>query len=219
MKDYTIFNNNEGKMTFILNYKVEEKEIKINFANGDKISIPYTEENEKKVIDKMTNQAEMISNIDIDKIKTKKFYYYLSLCFPIYFIISSTYIGLYQGISGELFGNIIALPCLIYICSKIRYWREFHKDIKKVKKFLNSEENLNQNIRKNENMLYKVSNKTKGIVDSTPVEQPVFTINTIEKMKYEDLKQILENIKRENEFVFDYPNDVNTSSLTRKREK
>ena len=72
---------------------------------------------------------------------------------------------------------------------------------------------------KNTNMLYKVSNKTKEVIDKVAVEDSVFTINSIDKMSLRDLKRILINIKREQEFEFDYQSDEEVSSFVRKKSR
>lgn len=42
------------------------------------------------------------------------------------------------------------------------------------------------------------------MVASTPEDAQVFSLNTIDKIKYEDLKTIIENIKRDEQFGFEY---------------
>ena len=41
------------------------------------------------------------------------------------------------------------------------------------------------------------------------------TINTIRKAQYKELKQILENIKRNEHFKFDYDNDTDHKTYTK----
>ena len=63
---------------------------------------------------------------------------------------------------------------------------------------------LNNKVKESQNILSNVTNKTKRMVNTTPENKPVFNINKIDKVSLEDLKQILENIKRDEEFAFDY---------------
>ena len=44
----------------------------------------------------------------------------------------------------------------------------------------------------------------KELVASTPEDAQVFSLNTIDKIKYEELKTIIENIKRDEQFGFEY---------------
>ncbi len=78
------------------------------------------------------------------------------------------------------------------------------RDIEKNKMFIENEEILKDNTKINQNALVNVSKKTQELVASTPEEKPIFTLNSIDKISYKDLKQILENIKREQRFGFDY---------------
>lgn len=55
MKDYSL--NYDDSKKFILSYKIENKKILAKFANGDLLVIPYSEENENKIISKMEEQA------------------------------------------------------------------------------------------------------------------------------------------------------------------
>ncbi len=47
---------------------------------------------------------------------------------------------------------------------------------------------LNDNVRKNENIFSMVNNKTVHKIQQTPMEKPVFDINTIDNYTLNDLK-------------------------------
>ena len=70
--------------------------------------------------------------------------------------------------------------------------------------FLNNEELLNRKVKSNQNILSNTNTKIKELVASTPEDAQVFSLNTIDKIKYEDLKTIIENIKRDEQFGFEY---------------
>ena len=55
MKDYSL--NKYDKMDFILNYMIENDQIKIRYADNKTYTIPYTSHNEKKIIKKMKLQV------------------------------------------------------------------------------------------------------------------------------------------------------------------
>lgn len=79
------------------------------------------------------------------------------------------------------------------------------KDIYKNRLFIANEKTLNENVKMNQNVLYHTSCRTKEVVSSMLLKgQPAFTFNTVDKMKYRDLKQILENIERAETFGFEY---------------
>ena len=54
--------------------------------------------------------------------------------------------------------------------------------------FLDNEQMLNDNVRKNENIFSMVNNKTVHKIQQTPMEKPVFDINTIDNYTLNDLK-------------------------------
>ena len=64
MKNYTI--SNVDAKTFILNYEIKDGQIIINLASKEKYVIPYTEENEKKIIERMEYQVEYALGIKND---------------------------------------------------------------------------------------------------------------------------------------------------------
>ncbi len=93
------------------------------------------------------------------------------------------------------------------------------KDIKKNKMFVDYEEILSDNNKINQNVLSNTSSKTQELVSSIPEQKTIFNLNNIDKISYKDLKQILENIKREEKFDFDYSNiqDEKPMILSKKR--
>jgi len=55
MKDYSL--NLEDSKTFVLNYTVKDNQITVNLANGENYVIPYTAENEVKLLKRMKTQV------------------------------------------------------------------------------------------------------------------------------------------------------------------
>lgn len=70
--------------------------------------------------------------------------------------------------------------------------------------FLNNEELLNEKVKSNQNILSNTNTKTKELVTSTPEDARAFSLNTIDKIKCSELNTILENIKRDEQFGFEY---------------
>lgn len=70
--------------------------------------------------------------------------------------------------------------------------------------FLNNEELLNEKVKSNQNILSNANTKTKELVTSAPKDARVFSLNTIDKIKCSELNTILENIKRDEQFGFEY---------------
>ena len=71
-------------------------------------------------------------------------------------------------------------------------------------------------IKENQNILTNSNEKIKKMVKSTPEDKPVFTLNSVEKLKLKELKSVLENIQKEEEFRFDSSsnNEKNDRPLT-----
>ena len=55
MKDYSL--NLEDSKPFVLNYTVKDNQITVNLANGENYVIPYTAENEVKLLKRMKTQV------------------------------------------------------------------------------------------------------------------------------------------------------------------
>lgn len=72
---------------------------------------------------------------------------------------------------------------------------------------LDNQEKLNEMIKENQNILTNSNEKIKEMVKSTHEDKPVFNLNSVEKLKLKGLKEILENIQREEEFKSNYSSD------------
>lgn len=77
-------------------------------------------------------------------------------------------------------------------------------DALKNKLFSENVKDLNKHIN-SKNVLYKTTNKTKKIVNKIINDHDSLTINNVDKIKYEELKLILENIKKEQYFTLEEP--------------
>lgn len=219
MKNYSL--NLEDSKTFVLNYTVKDNQITVNLANGENYVIPYTTENEVKLLKRMKTQV-----LQSDKFMSKQEKRFSEswkeaigsvsmIALSVIFLATGT--SMVPIISGICVGWFV-LDSGYRIYSMVDSKRNI-KDINKNKMLLNNEERLNEKVKENQNVLAHTDEKTRKIVHSTPVEQPVFTLNSIDKIKYEELKQILENIDREEEFGFDYSNESNGKSLVLKKNK
>lgn len=208
MKDYTM--NKEEKNMFILNYKIKKNNIIIRLASKEKYIVPYTEENEKIILDRMKEQV--TENIDFEKEASKE--YIILTLFTIALAFTTVLL------MGKYLPSLISHPTLKTLISNIPSFiglgltsisalfsvsaQETLEDFRKNKLYLNKEEELNEKINNNQNLLSNVSTKTKKMVETATEDKPVFDINKIDKVTLKDLKQLLENFKRDEEFGFDY---------------
>lgn len=191
MKDYTL--DKLGREKFIKNYKVKNGKIIINLASKEKYVIPYTEENEKKVLSKMEEQ---VNNARIKPIGIiNKFLAgvsYGALALALYLSIVETAIlyfvvafGLSSFFTYQLASNQIKL-----------------KDLEKQRFFLDNRKLINDNIKKSPNMTLGLDKKIVTQIERSD-EQNIFDINLIDSYSLSDLKKLKRNILRFEEFKFD----------------
>lgn len=204
MKDYSL--NYEDSKTFILNYKIEDNQIIVNLASGEEYIIPYSLENEKKLLEQMKEQV-----IDSDVFKSKQekkfsvawkwaIWSGTMLVFnAVVLATGSSSLPIVNGICAGWFVFDTTYRVYSMIDSKKKI-----KDVNKNRMFLNNEELLNEKVKSNQNILSNTNTKTKELVASTPEDAQVFSLNTMDKIKYQELKTILENIKRDEQFGFEY---------------
>ena len=228
MKDYS--KNLEEKKNFVLNYKIIEDtidEVKdtiivVKFATGEEWRIPYTEENEKKVLDKMKKQVDESREL-IEKKRTSLIAYKItSIVMAIvaggtlmyaYFSNYSTIINVLFSILDLTFVGISAVTLINYLKDK-----KLIKDYEKNAYFVKIEEELNNKIKSNENVLSKTSSRTRNMVENVlDNSEPVFNINSFNRVPYSDIKQIMCNIKRDEAFGFDYDSDEVINASVKKK--
>lgn len=193
IKNY-YFNDTESSKIFITNYEIKDNNIIVYTGNGKKYSIPYTKENEDNILAKMKEQVICSPSFREDITKStnnKRLKITLFLCG---LLIISVAIGTgFSTLLPIIIGaNVIAYTCTFTILIK---QKNLLNDFKKHEFFLKNEEKLNSTDENDPNILINVSEKTKEIISEVPKEKPKFTINTIHKMKYQDLKEIIENIQ------------------------
>lgn len=204
MKDYELDKSKKG--LFILNYVIDNNEIIVKYANGNSVTIPLTEKNQKILLESMKNQVENSNDFEKKCRSNLAIYAVLCIlgivaCIPCVKIIidpaamlssvGSWFLG--GGIGTAIFSGINVITINNYL-----------NDIKKNKRFLQVESEINSKVKENENMLYNTHNITKKIVEKSQEQEVVFTINNVDLIPFSDLNQIMENIEREEKFNFEY---------------
>lgn len=204
MKDYSL--NYEDSKTFILNYKIEDNQIIVNLACKKERIIPYSLVNEKELLKLMKEQV-----LDSKAFKSKQekrfsaswkyaIWSGVMLVFnAVMLATGSSSLPIAHGLCAGYFIFDATYRVYSMIDSKKKI-----KDVNKNIMFLNNEELLNRKVKSNQNILSNTNTKIKELVASTPEDAQVFSLNTIDKIKYEDLKTIIENIKRDEQFGFEY---------------
>lgn len=211
MKDYAL--NKKDKRMFILNYKIIDNQIIVNLASKEEFVIPYTEDNERKILDIMEKQVENSDKLVSKQEKRLRFNFILAmLCCPGFAYNCTTIfstpadpvayavaLGLGVGCAAGTIASYYGM-----IDSYIK-----RSDYEKNRTFLDNKGLLNKRVRSNANILSNTTKRTQKLVSSTPEDKPVFDINNIDKISGKDISTILNNIKRDNNFAFDYsPNDT-----------
>lgn len=195
MKDYSL--NYDDSKKFILSYKIENGKIVAKLASGELYTVPYSEENENKIISRMEKQARYAQP---KTLKTPEKILAISqpLFLPMAIINFVNNGGWFYGILLA----VIAVGAVGYpakgIINAIK-----KRDIKKLNYFLDNKEELNESVEKSENMKLGVSKKAVKEIELQRSEnkQP-FNINNIDNYSLSDLKALRENIERISTFGF-----------------
>ena len=175
MKDYSL--NLEDSKTFVLNYTVKDNQITVNLANGENYVILYTAENKVKLLKRMKTQV--LQSDEFMSKQEKRFSKSWKWAICGVSMLALNVIALASGTSAVPIGSGMCASWFVFdigyrIYSMIDSKRNI-KDINKNKMLLNNEERLNEKVKENHNVLAHTDEKTKKMVHSTPVDQPVFT--------------------------------------------
>lgn len=207
MKDYSL--NKYDKMDFILNYMIENDQIKIRYADNKTYTIPYTSHNEKKIIKKMKLQVLNSGKFeDEQKENVKKNIKSLIANIVILGLNILSIVYLDGGMISYIISIISAFTLEAYTCNIIKIKRAL-EDIEKNKLLINNEEEINKSIVENKNILNNVDKEVTEIIQSARDENNVINISSIENLKLKELKSLLEIILREKELGFDSSIDDN----------
>lgn len=199
MKDYSL--NYDDSKKFILSYKIENGKIVAKLASGESYTVPYSEENENKMISRMEEQARYAQPKPlqmVDKILTIS----QPLMLPIAVMNFVNNGGWFYGmLLVIIFESAIYYPAKTIINAIINAIKK--RDIKKLNYFLDHKEELNENIEKSENIKLGVSKKAiKQIELQKSKNKQPFNINNIDNYSLSDLKALRENIERISTFGF-----------------
>lgn len=190
MKDYSL--NDEERKSFVLNYSKEEETITANFADGSSYTVPNTENNENKIEGKMIEQV-VSSKEKEKKLVNSNTANILLICVvtiaSIVGVLSIKNIPTIKAIAFAIgAATTLNMPMLIKLAKN----NSILKDIQKNRYFVNNQEVINRGIT-NTNVLANSNTK-----------EEVITINDIDySYNYDELKQIVENTERQEQFDFD----------------
>ena len=196
MKDYSTVDND---FVFITNYSVQNEEINISYANGDKRIVPYTERNIEIIENRMAEQVQYA----LSKKETSR-YLYLTLGISGIAFLTAVNLFLNNQLSPTLLwtinGGLTAMTGFSLTTYSVK--KSKIEELKKLKYFLENRIRLNKSI-KEPNISAGLSSKKQDLINE--IEGNVFSFETIDKFSYSDMLVINDNIKREESLDFDYP--------------
>lgn len=190
MKDYSL--NDEERKSFVLNYSKEEETITANFADGSSYTVPNTENNENKIEGKMIEQVVSSKGKEKNLVNSNTANILLICVVTITSIVGVLSIKNIPTIKAIAFAIGAATTLNMPMLIKLAKNNSILKDIQKNRYFVNNQEVINRGIT-NTNVLANSNTK-----------EEVITINDIDySYSYDELKQIVENTERQEQFDFD----------------
>lgn len=199
MKDYST--NEEEAKRFILNYEIDDNQIKVNLANGESYTVPYTLENETGLNNGMRNQvinaipyfASLKVKICTTRLKTIFCALMLLLNIVLLLVGTSFPFLTYLCIGWFSLSTTIEALEMIYVSKKV-------EDLRKNFFFLKNEEEFIEGVRESSEVLESANDQVKEIITSR--DNRDINFNTIDKIKYQELKRILQNIRNSRDINF-----------------
>lgn len=222
MNDYTL--TKDEKNSFILNYNILKKSnyIRINLACGDSYLIPYTIDNEKKILEVMKKQV-INSKTYLNNEEIKSFFTRMGAL-----IIGATTVTFNSFLATKgfdpdaLYVNIPLILSELFLLAKSKSYKNNIENVKMHKTFIELEDKINKYIKITNNIFTGTSNKTKFAFNNPDKDikeykkvkdiykdilykqNGTFNINSIGNITYRDFNKIVENIKFEEKLQFDY---------------
>lgn len=194
MKNYVL--DRDKSIDFILNYTIKGNNIIINTASKEKITVPNTEEYEKNILKNMKKQVKKYayqyenhwqSECDENFTIVKAILINALIWTPLWIFTLPVFLIPLVGVSALLIMFMI-------FGTKYKISKANLEDAKKNIMFIENEEDINKYIA-HANVLSKMKSDT----DKVTLESNKLNINSIDKIKYKELKRMLEAMKSEQE--------------------
>lgn len=229
MKKYTSLDwllEIEDNDNIILGYKIKDDKILIDFSNKlESHHIPYSFENEKKVLEQMKKQiSEPSYQKRISHINNYVVEKYTSLSDYLLPLIKIAIELILIDLTNPTIFNVILLILAganagIFI-AKIGILIEFDKILKDIDKntlFLENEDEINEYLKENPDIIDELPKKAKELIISPYNKEQNININILDKIKYKQLKKILEKMKIDEKFGFESIEENNELTLLMKK--
>ena len=229
MKKYTSLDwllEIEDNDNVILGYKIKDNKILIDFANKlESHHIPYSFENEKKVLEQMKKQLtdstcdRRISHIN--NFIVENFAAASKFLLPLGAILVN--LAALDQNNPVVFKVLFLIAVVLnvgVIIARFSIFFELKKilcDIDKNKLFIENEDEINEYLRENPDVIDELSKKAKELIFSPYNENQELNINILDKIKYKQLKKILEKMKIDEKFGFESIEENNELALLMKK--
>ena len=219
MKDYSL--NEKDRKDFVLDYKItKDGKIVVRLAKGEPLVLPYNEQNEQILLDKMEEQVAKASSDEKKMVENKnkylKWFYRMlgSIGVSTLVILASDIVFV-----DTIFALLLSFSAIYGVVSIVEFAHlgSVLEDLKRNKRFLEIQKKINDNVRSNNNVLNNVSSYTKNAIKKTSDKKPMFNINSFDKYPYDDFEIIMENIERDERFGFDYTESKKNRGTVKKR--
>lgn len=185
----------EGNSSLLIrNYQVKGNRIVITHLDGTSYEIPFTEENEQEILDKMLSQALDRENsgaiANVKKEMTKAVFWNLLDLFIMINSIAKSSVPTPKALQilNTASGTLAAI---LFVWTGIRYKNKADElnELKKYQIYLSIINELENS--QDPNLLYGININGKALS---------ININTIDKFTLDDLKKIKANLERSNEY-------------------
>lgn len=223
MKDYSVYKEDEKH--FIRKYKIKNNQIHLKLGGFYTGVMPYTYKNEETILRKMQKQVQNSNEyIKEEKKNFSKTFIMLILNLMLYIVtilINNVAILPFSFLneiivylsSLTLFGDILCVVNMAKINSNL-------KDLEKNKEFYLNQREINTGLHLyRRKALAKTRKKTKKIIQEILDSHQELNLNNTDKIKYQEFKKILLNIKKmqqESSEIF-FELNRNTKNLGLKR--
>ena len=199
-------NNDSIDEIEVRSYEKKDSNIIIKSSKGKKLKIFNSKKNEEKVLEKMEEYIKDEMNLSFvansDTFKGNTIFFGLLTC-----IIS--YITIKNGIDSNASQNAylaytiskitLGVDSFAFLFNTFAYslYKSFEKEQEKFKLFFRNKKLINETIKENVELLDDLKSKSKEEIlenISDKKDMPI-TVNSVNKMKLEELKNMLEKIK------------------------
>ncbi len=202
MKDYSM--TKKAKENFILSYEKTDEELIIYYPD-DEYTIPYTEENEKKILVMMKDQI-YTSSIFEEVQRRKMEEAHMKRSIELGLIFATVVLGVTSVLPFYAIApfTLFLLGNAIVHTKQVKECEEFIDDIEKQYLYLDNEKEINEFEEKRKE--YAIDQKLKEFedLDQVRIEYVKVGLNNLDRLTLEEFKIYLRDMKRDQNLEVDY---------------